>query len=246
MTDTQSKIQKVLEDVFVDETRLVLQKCRDIITDPQFPAATKNKAVEKILQTLCLSALKLELIPEKDFFTINRELQNYANQSAGRAVPKTEEYLLPIIGDLENCLPCASREPKSEFFAKFFECLTAALARMGGLSILTDKQPSLIINQVFRTISRTTGEKITVTSKELQIISLLEAAPNHSVSKTEIIELIWGKSVMSPKNLGVHLTNLRKKLEPLRLTIQFSPPDQYLLVDLSENDVSADADLKDG
>lgn len=59
-----------------------------------------------------------------------------------------------------------------------------------------------------------------LTAKEFQIISRLVAARGATVSRSEIMEAAWRGVSVGPKTLDVHLTNLRKKLAPLGMSIR--------------------------
>ncbi len=68
-----------------------------------------------------------------------------------------------------------------------------------------------------------------LTSKEFQILSLLQQAPQHMVTRNEIIEQIWGNVQVGSKTLDVHIFNLRRKLNLIQVEIAFSAPNQYQL-----------------
>lgn len=59
-----------------------------------------------------------------------------------------------------------------------------------------------------------------LTAKEFQIVSRLVAASGGAVSRTEIMHAAWRGLSVGPKTLDVHLTNLRKKLAPLGMSIR--------------------------
>lgn len=68
-----------------------------------------------------------------------------------------------------------------------------------------------------------------LTAKEFQILSLLQQAPKHTVSRSEIVQKVWGNVKVGSKTLDVHIFNLRRKLNPIQVEISFGPPNQYRL-----------------
>ena len=68
-----------------------------------------------------------------------------------------------------------------------------------------------------------------LTAKEFQILSLLQQAPQHTVSRNEIVQKVWGNVKVGSKTLDVHIFNLRRKLNPIHVEISFGPPNQYRL-----------------
>jgi DNA-binding response OmpR family regulator len=68
-----------------------------------------------------------------------------------------------------------------------------------------------------------------LTAKEFQILSLLQQAPQHVVSRNEIVQRVWGNVKVGSKTLDVHIFNLRRKLNPIQVEISFGPPNQYKL-----------------
>lgn len=80
------------------------------------------------------------------------------------------------------------------------------------------KQPSLVElqNMKFKVgvpeIS-INGEKVLLTKKEFQLLSILAASPNTVVKKAEMIDAIWQDVKVEDNNLDTHLSNLRKKIK---------------------------------
>ena len=67
----------------------------------------------------------------------------------------------------------------------------------------------------------------TLTSKEFQIMSLLDRASDQGLSRNEIEQTIWDSVNVSRKTLDVHLCNLRSKLTPVGIDITSFAPHQY-------------------
>jgi DNA-binding response OmpR family regulator len=68
-----------------------------------------------------------------------------------------------------------------------------------------------------------------LTAKEFQILSLLQQAPQNMVTRNDIVKKVWGNVKVGSKTLDVHIFNLRRKLNPIRVEISFGPPNQYKL-----------------
>lgn len=68
-----------------------------------------------------------------------------------------------------------------------------------------------------------------LTLKEYRILKLLNSSPNAELSKSEIIDSVWGEIAISKKTFDVHLFHLRKKLWDFGMEISFTPPTRYRL-----------------
>jgi DNA-binding response OmpR family regulator len=73
-----------------------------------------------------------------------------------------------------------------------------------------------------------------LTSKEFQMMSLFQSSGESEVSRTTILEKIWGNVTVSAKTLDVHLFNLRKKIAEVGLEIVFVQPSSYQLKSKAE------------
>lgn len=73
------------------------------------------------------------------------------------------------------------------------------------------------------------GQSVELTARELQIFSILHRSNPKPVKRKELEDGVWKGAAVSNKVLDVHLFHLRRKLEPLRLRIEFSAPDGYRL-----------------
>lgn len=85
------------------------------------------------------------------------------------------------------------------------------------------------INTASCTVELDGAKSSTLTAKELRIVSLLQEAPNGFVSRDELETKVWPKDSVGEKTLGVHLTNLRKKLAPLGVDVGFHESNGYYL-----------------
>lgn len=57
------------------------------------------------------------------------------------------------------------------------------------------------------------GNLVSLTRKEFQILSMLVTNKNTVIKKTEMIESVWGTCKVEENNIDTHLSNLRKKLK---------------------------------
>lgn len=59
------------------------------------------------------------------------------------------------------------------------------------------------------------GETIeNLTAKQYELLKLFTESEDRRISRTQILESIWGGSQVHPKTIDVHLYNLRRKLHP--------------------------------
>lgn len=73
------------------------------------------------------------------------------------------------------------------------------------------------------------GNVVPLTNKEHQIIAMFQEAENQTLTRSELLQKVWGKTKSQTKTLDVHLHNLRKKIASIGLKIQFVPPNRYVL-----------------
>lgn len=97
---------------------------------------------------------------------------------------------------------------------------------------------NFVIDPVSLTISRSNLHSVPLTSKEFQIVTLLQQAPNHTIRKEDLVARIWGRVKTNTNSLEVHLSNLRKKIAPLGLELFFRPPNLYTILP-STNEVAS-------
>ena len=73
------------------------------------------------------------------------------------------------------------------------------------------------------------GNVVPLTNKEHQIIAMFQEADSQTLTRSELLLKVWGKTKSQTKTLDVHLHNLRKKISSIGLKIQFMPPNRYVL-----------------
>lgn len=88
---------------------------------------------------------------------------------------------------------------------------------------------SITINGSTLVATLPSGEKVQLTPKELQILSILGETPGARVERRQIVNLVWGDVSVSKKTLDVHLVNLRRKLATSGTDIEFVAPDSFRL-----------------
>ncbi|MBX9767087.1 MAG: response regulator transcription factor [Bdellovibrionales bacterium] len=88
--------------------------------------------------------------------------------------------------------------------------------------------PFLKWDPVFHQV-QSSGVTVTLTSKEFQILSLLNRAAGAPLTREDIIKQTWGGVTVAAKSLDVHLFNLRRKIEPLGIEVIFLRPNYYQL-----------------
>ena len=60
---------------------------------------------------------------------------------------------------------------------------------------------------------RLTGVEIGLTPREFDLLAFLAQRPNRVVSRSELLERVWGYSVGDASTVTVHIRKLRSKLE---------------------------------
>ncbi len=79
----------------------------------------------------------------------------------------------------------------------------APLLRAGDLEI------DLVERRVYRA-----GVDVTLTATELELLVQLAENPNRVVSSQVLLRKVWGSGYTDPQTLRVHISHLRKKIEP--------------------------------
>lgn len=76
------------------------------------------------------------------------------------------------------------------------------------------KFPGLEIDLVSR-IVKVTGQPISLSAKEFDLLALMAKTPNRVYKIEQLFEIVWSlDSIGDPRTLIVHISNLRKKIEP--------------------------------
>ncbi len=99
------------------------------------------------------------------------------------------------------------------------------------LTANSDKMvPTLELDSASLTVRANNQVSQSLTSKEYQILSMVYGSPGYSISKDEIMTVIWGDAKKETKALDVHLANLRKKVANLGIDIRYRHPGKYVLL----------------
>lgn len=67
-----------------------------------------------------------------------------------------------------------------------------------------------------------------LTFREHQILTVFLNSPSRLISRDEMIDTVWNKTMVSRKTLDVHVFNLRRKLRPIGYDILCKDRDLYL------------------
>jgi DNA-binding response OmpR family regulator len=94
----------------------------------------------------------------------------------------------------------------------------------------TRHEKDLRVDPTTLTVVRGHANSASLTAKELQIMTLLNEAFDRTISRRLLVSRVWGGSPVSSKTLDVHIFNLRRKLQPLKIEIQYQAPDSFRMV----------------
>jgi len=152
---------------------------------------------------------------------------------------KDEKKLPPYIvvsslDDVEALRTCYEKGAL-DYITKPFgrSVLTVKIYRL--LSLQGEELGGVRIDALQRTVRFSNSATSVMTSKEIQIMSLLSQAYDMTMSRNELVERIWGNLRVASKTLDVHLSNIRKKLTPLGADIRFVQPNAFKLVVPNDN-----------
>src|SRR5204863_315511 len=71
----------------------------------------------------------------------------------------------------------------------------------------------LVIDEARHEVTRG-GEVVPLTALELRLLLALAGYPGHVLTRSQLLERVWGDDVYDDHVIDVHIGNLRKKLEP--------------------------------
>lgn len=91
------------------------------------------------------------------------------------------------------------------------------------------RENTIAVNPTSLTVLYRGKHSSALTSKEFQIVSQLREAPGNRRTREELTLGVWGDTNVGPKTLDVHLANLRRKLEPIGVRLEFVSPNSYQL-----------------
>jgi DNA-binding response OmpR family regulator len=165
--------------------------------------------------TLALSAqydaILLDLmLPGQDGLSVVRELR-----AAGSEVPV---LALTARGTLEDRIAgldsgCDDYLPKPFAFEELLARLRALLRRGGASRLPRLEYAGVVVDPSTRTASRD-GKPISLTNKEFALLELLMRRPGQVLTRTALLENVWGYDFDSTSNvLEVYMNFLRKKVD---------------------------------
>ena len=73
--------------------------------------------------------------------------------------------------------------------------------------------PGLIIDVARHEVHRD-GRPVTLTPTEFDLLVLFATSPGRVISRSEMIERVWGNGIVNPRSVDAHIYRLRAKLEP--------------------------------
>ena len=161
-----------------------------------------------------------------------RYLQNRATKNS--AFPPF--LVISCVDDAESLRECF-KMGALDFLTKPFAAgeLLVKLERLflGGNQVVGADQVKwngIQLNRMDLRISNEAGLSVQLTMREYQIVSMLFMDTGKTHGRSKLMERVWGSVSVGVKNLDVHISNLRKKLNPLGLRIDFLPPDSFKLI----------------
>jgi DNA-binding response OmpR family regulator len=76
------------------------------------------------------------------------------------------------------------------------------------------KFPGLIVDVGRHEVLRD-GQSVTLTPTEFDLLALLSASPGRVISRTEMIQKVWGQGAdLDLRSVDAHVYRLRRKIEP--------------------------------
>jgi DNA-binding response OmpR family regulator len=173
-------------------------------------ASAGEEALEKALSTR-FDAIVLDLmLPGRDGLSVVRELRR-----RGSDVPV---LALTARGTLEDRIAgldsgCDDYLPKPFAFEELLARLRALLRRGGGARVPRLEYAGVVLDPATRSVSRD-GKTIELTNKEFALLELLMRRPGQVLTRTTLLENVWGYDFDSTSNvLEVYMNFLRKKVD---------------------------------
>lgn len=237
----QLEINELLKKVFAEEAALLLNKCETFLTEKQAnaSAAARYGAAFRIAQTMAVSASELGCPRLASGAKAMRDALDILRIMAERSPDQVVKLVLETVVALKQTVATNPAAPVDASFSDLCKRLRLATEELRSLAQGVTEAEGLtglpiVIDTVFRSVARGPTSKVILTSKELQIMTMLETAPQKTMHRNDLVSGVWGDVKCCSKTFGVHMLNLRRKIAPLALGIRFTPPDHYSLVDIGE------------
>lgn len=187
--------------------------------------------IESYTNALISKEINKPILAVVDNFLPDGIFSNFVNSSRFIRYHNHPFILLTGYDDalaIENCYQKGAldyiRKPFDEFEISFKVRyhLQQLKSRIGSHDFYLDPDSFTVIRQ--------DKQSEILTAKEFQIISLLLKESNYSATKEKLIQTLWNKVTVSEKSIRVHFSNLRRKIEPLDLSIEFQNT-HYTMID---------------
>jgi len=150
------------------------------------------------------------MLPGRDGLSVVRELR-----ARGSDVPV---LALTARGTLEDRIAgldsgCDDYLPKPFAFEELLARLRALLRRGGAARMPRLEYAGVVVDPATRAVSRD-GKPVELTNKEFALLELLMRRPGQVLTRTALLENVWGYDFDSTSNvLEVYMNFLRKKLD---------------------------------
>jgi two-component system OmpR family response regulator len=95
-----------------------------------------------------------------------------------------------------------------------------------------DFEETVTIDPIRMLVKKEGSDSVKLTTKELQIFTLLYESKEKKVSRTDLFRSIWEVLPSSEKTLDVHISNIRQKVNKLGLEICYTSPETYMVLPL--------------
>lgn len=158
---------------------------------------------------------------------LHQSFAQYAN--ALKNVP----FLVVSALDEEEAVRASLRWGALDYITKPFgksEIQVKIESHLKRLAIKDTKEPIFRVDPLTLTIFNQWGRSQELTSKEFRIMSLFLDTYENRISRKEIFETLWANVRVSQKTLDVHLSNIRRKIEALKLSIVLTDSDYHICV----------------
>src|SRR2546427_8047514 len=198
--------------LFEDERQLSTLP-KQLLEDERYAVdiASDGERAQELAETARYDAIILDLmIPKKDGMEVCRWLRQNRIQTPVIMLTARSQIHDRIAG-LDS--GCDDYLPKPFAFEELLARLRALLRRGGASRLPRLEYAGLIVDPASRTASRD-GKSIELTNKEFALLELLMRRPGQVLTRTALLENVWGYDFDSTSNvLEVYMNFLRKKVD---------------------------------
>lgn len=111
--------------------------------------------------------------------------------------------------------------------AALWPALEAIATSSSNVRTLPTSSGQMQLNPSRMTASIGMRQSAPLTSREYQILSVLDSRFPEATTRDQIVSSVWGVMRVTAKAFDVHLVSLRRKLKAVGIKIQYSAPCQY-------------------